>query len=86
MNTAYNDGNGTGSHGAESASSSRYPTGEQCGPGHHPATAKTGLTKEMSITVIECYCLSNPVDEKYQSIRGCRRQCIVLGMSNKICM
>ena len=39
MNTINNDMNGTGSHGAESASSGMCPMGEQRGPGRHPATA-----------------------------------------------
>ena len=74
MNTINNDVNGTGSHGAESASSGRCPTGEQRGPGRHPATARTGWTKEMNIAVMECYFLSNPVDENDKPIRGYRRR------------
>ena len=41
-------------HGAESASSDSCPAGEQRGPGRHPATARTGWTKEMNIAVMEC--------------------------------
>ena len=74
MNTINNDVNGTGSHGAESASSGRCPTGEQRGPGRHPATARTGWTKEMNIAVMECYFLSNPADENDKPIRGYRRR------------
>ena len=57
INTTHNDVNGTGSHGAESVSSGRCPTGEQRMPSRHTATARTGWTKEMSIAVVECYFL-----------------------------
>ena len=71
---ADNDVNGTGSHGAESASSGRCPTGEQRGPGRHPATARTGRTKEMNIAVMECYFLSGPVDKNDKPVRVYRRR------------
>ena len=66
--------NGKGSHGAESASSGRCHTGEQRGPGRHPAASRTGWTKEMNIAVMEYYFLSNPVDENLKPISGYRRR------------
>ena len=72
-NNIDNDVNGAGSHGSEGASSGRCFMGEQCGPGRHPATARTGWTKEMNIAAMECYFLSNPVDEIGKPIRGYRR-------------
>ena len=47
--------NGAGSISTENASSGRCPMGEQCGPGRHPATARTGWSNEMNIAVMECY-------------------------------
>ena len=69
-----NDVNGAGSISAESATSGRCPMGEQRGPGRHPATARTGWSKEMNIAVMECYYLSNPVDDNGKPVRGYRRR------------
>ena len=69
-----NDVNGAGSISAESATSGRCPMGEQRGPGRHPATARTGWSKEMNIAVMECYYLSNPVDDNGKPVRGYRQR------------
>ena len=74
MDNIDNDVNGAGSHSAEGASSGRCPMGEQRGPGRHHATARIGWTKDMNIAVMECYFLSNPVDEDGKPIRGHRRR------------
>ena len=39
------------------------PAGVQRGPGRHLATAITVWSTEMNIAVMECYILSNPVDD-----------------------
>ena len=48
--------------------------GEQRGPGRHPATARTGWSKEMNIAVTEYYYLSNPVNDNSKPVRGYRRR------------
>ena len=69
-----NDVNGAGSISAESSTSGRCPMGEQHGPSHHLATARTGWSKEINIAVMECYYLSNPVDDNGKPVRGYRRR------------
>ncbi|XP_063599202.1 uncharacterized protein LOC134775604 [Penaeus indicus] len=66
--------NGAGSSDAEGTTPGRCPMGEQRGPGRHHATARTGWTKEKNIAVMECYFLSNPVDENGKPSRGYRRR------------
>ena len=73
LNNIDNNVIGAGSHNAKGASSSRYPKGEQRGLCCYPATARTEWTKEMNIAVMECYFLSNSVDENGKPIRGYRR-------------
>ena len=57
MNVMDNDMNGGGSHGAEGASYGRCPIVEQHGPGHTPATARPGWTKDMKKAVIKYQCI-----------------------------
>ena len=70
LNKIDNGVNDAGSHGAEGPLSVSNPIGEQRGLCCHPATARTGWTKEMNIAVMEAYFLSNPVDENGKPIRG----------------
>ena len=86
MDTINNDVNGSGSHGAESTSSGRCPTVEQRGPGRHPATARTGWTKEMNIAVMECYFLSNLLMKMKSQLGVTEDECIVFGMNDKVCI
>lgn len=72
LSNTNNGVNGAGS--TEGATSGRCPVGEQRGPGCHHATARTGWTKEMNVAVMECYFLSEPVDESGKPIRGYRRR------------
>ena len=67
------DVNGAGSISAESASSGRCPMGEQRGPGRHPATARTGWSREMNIAVMEYYYLSNHVEDNGKPVRDYRQ-------------
>ena len=45
------------------------PTVGQDGPGRHPATARMKWSRDMNITVMECYYLSKPVDESGRPVR-----------------
>ena len=69
-----NDVNGAGSISAESATFGRCPMGEQRVSDRHPATARTGWSKEMNTAVMECYYISNPVDDNGKPVRGYRRR------------
>ncbi|XP_063592543.1 uncharacterized protein LOC134769733 [Penaeus indicus] len=68
--------NGAGSNDAEGTTPGRCPMGEQRGPGRHHATARTGWTKEMNIAVMECYFLSNPVDENALELEEIRKRMV----------
>ena len=57
----------------EGPSPSRCPVGEQCRPGHHQKTARTGWSKEMNVAVMECYFFSRPFDEEGKPILGTAR-------------
>ena len=55
------------------------------GPGRPHATARTGWTKEKNVAVMECYFLSNPVDEYGKPIRGYRRRMnLIFRRKNKV--
>ena len=58
----------------EGPSPSRCPVGEQCRPGCHQKTARTGWSKDMNITVMECYFLSRLFHEEGKLIRGLRKR------------
>ena len=73
MDNIENDANGAGSLSAEGASSGRCPMGEQRGNDCHHATARTVWTKDMNIAVMECYFLSNPVDDNGRPTRGLQK-------------
>ena len=65
--------NGTGTL-RQGSSPGRYPVGEQRWPGRHEKTARTRWFKEMNVTVMACYFLSRPFDEKGKPIRGYRKR------------
>ena len=67
------NGNGTGETG-EAASPGKCPTVGQDGPGRHPATARMKWSRDMNITVMECYYLSKPVDESGRPVIGYRQR------------
>ena len=67
------NGNGTGEIG-EAASPGKCPTVGQDGPGRHPATARMKWSRDMNITVMECYYLSKPVDESGRPVIGYRQR------------
>ena len=50
------------------------PTVGQDGPGRHPATARMKWSRDMNITVMECYYLSKPVDESGRPVIGYRQR------------
>ena len=66
--------NGAGSNIAEGATPGRCPKGEQRGPGRNPVTARMKWNKAINIAVMECYYLSNPMDENNKAIRGYRQR------------
>ena len=74
MENLNNINNGVnGAENTEGATSGRCPVCEQRGPGHH-ATAGTRWSKEMNVDIVECYFLTEPVDESGKPIRGYRRR------------
>ena len=52
----------------------RCPVIEQCKPGHHQKTARTGESKEMNVAVMECYLLSRSFDEEGIPIIGYKKR------------
>ena len=52
----------------------RCPVGEQRRPGCHQKTARTGCSKEINVTVMECYFLSRLFHEEAKPIRGLRKR------------
>ena len=67
------NGSGTGETG-EAASPGRCPTVGQGGPSRHPATSRMKWSRDMNIAVMECYYLSQPVDESGRPVRGYRQR------------
>ena len=47
---------------------------EQRGPGRNPVTARMKWNKAINIAVMECYYLSNPMDENDKPVRGYRQR------------
>ena len=76
MNSSKYTNNGVKGTGTlcEGVSPGRCPPVQQRGPGRHHATAKIKWNKELNTTVMECYYLSNPVDENDRPIRGYRQR------------
>ena len=74
INSQDNDVNGAGTS-CEGPTSGRCSLAQQQRPGRHQTTAtKRKWTKELNVVVMECYFLSNPVDEDGKPIRGYRQR------------
>ena len=50
------------------------PLDKQRGPGRNYVTARMKWTKAINVAVMECYYLSNPVDENDKPLRGYRQR------------
>ena len=76
MFTSNNENNGVSGTGTlcEGPSPGRCSPEQQRGPGRHQATAKRKWPRELNRVVMECYFLSNPVDENGKPIRGYRQR------------
>jgi len=72
-NIEHNGVNGTGTS-CEGATPGRCSPAQQRGPGRHQTTTKKKWTKQLNKAVMECYYLSNPVDESGKPVRGYRRR------------
>ena len=71
INYISNNGvNGTGFSDDEGSSPGRDPMDKQRGPGRNYVTARMKWTKAITVAVMECYYLSNPVDENDKQLRG----------------
>ena len=66
--------NGTGSRNDEGSSPGRCLMDEQGGPGRNPVTARMKWNKAINIAVMECYYLSNAMDENDKTVRGYRQR------------
>ena len=66
--------NGTGSRNDEGSSPGRCLMEEQRGPGRNPVTARMKWNKAINIAVMECYYLSNPMDENNKPVKGYRQR------------
>ena len=58
----------------EGSRSGRCPVAQQHRPGRHPTTAKRKWNKELNVAVMECYFLSNPINENGRPVRGYRQR------------
>ena len=58
----------------EGPRSGRCSVAQQRRPGRYPTTAKKKWTKELNTAVMECYFLSDPVNEDGKPIRGYRQR------------
>ena len=63
--------NGTGSRNDEDSSPGRCLMD---GPGRNPVTARMKWNKAINIAVMECYYLSNPMDENNKPVKGYRQR------------
>ena len=63
--------NGSGSRNDEGSSHGRCLMAAW--PGRNPATARMKWNKAINIAVMECYYLSNPMDENDKPVRGHRQ-------------
>ena len=66
--------NGTGFSNDEGSSPGRDPMDEQRGPSRNHVTASMKWTKAINVAVMECYYLSNPVNESDKPLRGYRQR------------
>ena len=76
-----NDVNGAGSV-SEGLSSGRRSVEQQHRPGRNHATAvitRMKWTKEVNVTVMECFYLSKPFTEEGKAIRGYRQRMLEYG-------
>ena len=62
--------NGTGFCNDEGSSPGRDPMDEQLWPGRNHTTVRMKWTKVINVAAMECYFLSNPVDENDKPVRG----------------